>query len=55
MGLLYNLQQDWVAKAFQYVGVFSEKKTHIGRSAGTKIAELKGVSKDQIQYTKRWN
>ena len=26
----YNLQREWVAKAFQYVGVFSQKKTHIG-------------------------
>ena len=44
----YNSQREWVAKAFQAVGVFSQKKTHIGRSAGAKTAELKGVSKDQI-------
>ena len=45
---LYNLQQDQVTKAFQYISVFLEKKTHIRRSAGAKIVELKGVSKDQI-------
>src|SRR5277367_6806318 len=53
--LSYNSQRDWVAKAFQYVGVFSEKKTHIGRSAGAKTAELKGVSEDQIRRAGRWN
>lgn len=51
----YNSQRDWVTKAFQYVGVFSQKKTHIGRSAGAKTAELKGVSEDQIRRAGRWN
>ena len=27
---LYNSQREWVAKAFQYVGVFLQKKIHIG-------------------------
>lgn len=44
--LSYNSQGDLVAKDFQYVGIFSQKKTHIGRSAGAKLAELKGVSED---------
>jgi Centromere DNA-binding protein complex CBF3 subunit, domain 2/Transcriptional activator of glycolytic enzymes len=51
----YNSQREWVAKAFQSVGVFSQKKTHIGRSAGAKTAELKGVSEDQIRRAGRWN
>ena len=52
---MYNSQQEWVTKAFQYVSVFSQKKTHIGRSAGAKTAELKGVSEDQIRHASRWN
>lgn len=51
----YNSQREWVAKAFQYIGVASQKKTHIGRSAGAKMAELKGVSEDQIRRAGRWN
>ena len=51
--LLYNLQRDQVIKAFQYIGVFLEKKIYIGRSASAKTVELKGVSKDQIQRTRR--
>ena len=51
----YNSQQEWITKAFQYAGIFSQKKTHIGRSAGAKMAELKGVSEDQIRRAGRWN
>jgi hypothetical protein len=51
----YNSQRDWVAKAFHYAGIFSQKKTHIGRSAGAKMAELKGISEDQIRRAGRWN
>jgi hypothetical protein len=51
----YNSQREWVAKAFQYAGIISQKKTHIGRSAGAKMAELKGVSEDQIRRAGRWN
>lgn len=50
----YNSQREWVTKAFEYVSVFSQK-THIGRSAGAKTAELKGVSEDQIRRAGRWN
>ena len=46
--LLYNLQQDQVIKAFQYISVFLEKQIYIRQSISTKIVELKGVSKDQI-------
>jgi hypothetical protein len=42
----YNSQREWVAKAFQYAGISSQKKTHIGRSAAAKLVELKGVSED---------
>ena len=50
----YNSQREWVTKAFEYVSVFSQK-THIGRSACAKTAELKGVSEDQIRRAGRWN
>lgn len=53
--LSYNSQRDWVAKAFAYAGIISQKKTHIGRSAGAKMAELKGVSEEQIRRAGRWN
>jgi hypothetical protein len=53
--LSYNSQREWVAKAFQYTGITSQKKTHIGRSAGAKMAELRGVSEDQIRRAGRWN
>ena len=44
-----------MAKAFQYAGISSQKKTHIGRSAGAQMAELKGVSEAQIRRAGRWN
>jgi hypothetical protein len=53
--LVYNSQRDWVSKAFSYAGVVSHKKTYIGRSSGAKIAELKGISEDQIRRAGRWN
>ena len=55
MGLLYNSQQDWVIKAFQYINIFLKKKTYIGQSTSAKTAELKGVSEDQIQHAGKWN
>jgi hypothetical protein len=51
----YNSQRDWVVKAFEYAGIASKKKTHIGRSSGAKTAELKGISEDQIRRAGRWN
>ena len=53
--LAYNSQRDWVSKAFEYAGVVSHKKTHVGRSSGAKTAELKGISEDQIRRAGRWN
>jgi hypothetical protein len=51
----YNSQREWVAKAFNFAGITSKKKTHLGRSAGAKTAELKGVSEEQIRRAGRWN
>jgi hypothetical protein len=51
----YNSQREWVAKAFKYAGITSHKKTHIGRSSGAQMAELKGASEDQIRRAGRWN
>ena len=51
----YNSQRDWVTKAFQYISVFPQKKTHIGQSTGAKTVELKGVSEDQIRCAGKWN
>ena len=51
----YNSQRDWVAKAFQYVGISSNKKTYIGRSSAAQMAELKGVGQYQIRRAGRWN
>lgn len=54
-GLSYGSQRDWAAKAFEYAGIRSSKKTHIGRSSGAKLAEVKGVTEDQIRRAGRWN
>jgi hypothetical protein len=54
-GLSYNSQREWAARALSYAGINSQKKTHIGRSSGAKVAELKGVSEDQIRRAGRWN
>jgi hypothetical protein len=51
----YNSQRDWVTKAFQYAGISSHKKTHMRRSSGAQMAELKGASEDQIRHADRWN
>jgi hypothetical protein len=53
--LSYTTQREWVGRAFQYVGIFAKKKTYIGRAAGAKTAELKGVSEEQIRRAGRWN
>jgi hypothetical protein len=54
-GIAYNSQRDWVVRAFNYAGVVSHKKTHVGRSSGAKTAELRGVSEEQIRRAGRWN
>ena len=45
----YNSQREWVAKAFQYAGITSSKKTHIGQSSAAKLAEVKGAGENQIR------
>lgn len=40
------MQQDWVARAYGYAGISSQKETHFGWSAGAKLIELKGIRKD---------
>jgi hypothetical protein len=53
--LSYTSQRDWAGKAFEQVGVHSSKTTHIGRPSGAKIAEIDGVSEEQIRRAGRWN
>jgi hypothetical protein len=53
--LSYTSQREWVARAIGYAGITSRKKTHIGRTAGAKTAELKGVSESQIRRAGHWN
>ncbi len=53
--LSYTSQREWAAKAFEQVGVFSNKTTHIGRPSAAKLAELVGVSEEQIRRAGRWN
>jgi hypothetical protein len=52
--LSYNAQRNWIAKAFALIGLNSTKKTHLFRAIGAKLAELKGVSEDQISRAGRW-
>jgi len=49
------MQLDWVNKTFGYAGINSRKKTHVGRSSGAKLAELEGISEDQIRRACRCN
>ena len=49
----YGSQRNWVVKAFEYAGITSQKKTHVGRSSSAKMAELKGISEDQIRRAGR--
>jgi hypothetical protein len=53
--LSYNSQQEWAAKAFEQVGIHSSKATRLGRPSGAKLAELMGVSEEQIRRAGRWN
>jgi hypothetical protein len=53
--LSYTSQREWASKAFEQVGVFSTKTTHIGRPSAAKLAELVGVSEEQIRRAGRWN
>jgi hypothetical protein len=53
--LSYNTQRDWVSRAFAMIGLNSTKKTHLFRAIGAKLAELKGVTEDQISRAGRWS
>jgi hypothetical protein len=52
--LSYNAQLYWIALVFRLIGLNSSKKTHLFRAIGAKLAELKGVSEDQISRVGRW-
>jgi len=51
----YNTQLTSINKAFAEVGVNSVKKTHSGRQAGAREAEMAGLSHDHIRRVGRWN
>ena len=51
----YSTQLDWINKALEYAGIDSRKKTHIGRGSAAKLAELLGVSEDQIRRQGWWD
>jgi Centromere DNA-binding protein complex CBF3 subunit, domain 2 len=53
--LSYSTQLDWTSKIFKLIGLNTTKKTHLFRAAGAKLAELKGVTEDQIARAGRWN
>ena len=53
--LSYNAQHDWVSRAFAMIGLNSTKKTHLFRAIGAKLAELKGVTEEQISRAGRWS
>ncbi|KAG2212224.1 hypothetical protein INT45_008091 [Circinella minor] len=51
----YNTQLNSVNNAFAAVGINSVKKTHSGRQAGAREAEMAGFSHDHIRRVGRWN
>ncbi|CEP20124.1 hypothetical protein [Parasitella parasitica] len=51
----YNTQLTSVNNAFAAVGINSVKKTHSGRQAGAREAEMAGLSHDHIRRVGRWN
>ena len=51
----YNSQREWVTRAFQYADIASQQKTYTPRGSAARLAELKGVSEDQIRRAGRWN
>jgi hypothetical protein len=52
--LSYTSQREWMATAFREVGITTTMMTHVPRSAAPKIAEMKGVSEEQIRRAGRW-
>jgi hypothetical protein len=53
--LSYSSQLDWINKALEYAGIDSKKKTHIGRGSAARLAELLGVSEEQIRRQGWWD
>ncbi|EDN11426.1 predicted protein [Histoplasma mississippiense (nom. inval.)] len=53
--LSYDTQLQWVNRMYATTGLMSSKKTHLGRSQGSRYAELNGVSEGQIHWAGRWN
>ncbi|KAG2209610.1 hypothetical protein INT45_007237 [Circinella minor] len=51
----YNTQLNSVNNAFAAVGINSVKKTHSGRQAGAREAEMAGLSHNHIRRVGRWN
>ena len=52
--LSYSSQLQWTTHAFELIGLCSTKKTHLPRGTSAKLAELKGVTEDQIMRAGRW-
>lgn len=51
----YNTQLNSVNTAFAALGITSVKKTHSGRQAGAREAEMAGLSQDHIRRVGQWN
>jgi len=46
---------SWTRRLYAEAGIKSSKVTHAGRVSGARLAELNGVSEDQIRRGGRWN
>jgi len=46
---------SWTRRLYSQAGIRSSKVTHAGRVSGARLAELNGVSEDQIRRGGRWN
>jgi hypothetical protein len=53
--LAYSTQLDWTTKVFNLINLVTTKKTHLFRASSAKLAELKGVTEEQISHAGRWN
>lgn len=46
---------SWTRRLYSEAGIKTSKVTHAGRVSGARLAELNGVSEDQIRRGGRWN
>ncbi|EED17238.1 hypothetical protein TSTA_022920 [Talaromyces stipitatus ATCC 10500] len=46
---------SWTRRLYSEAGIKSSKVTHAGWVSGARLAELNGVSEDQIRRGGRWN